>query len=300
MPDTPDSAFTPPGFTSFRADRCPDQSGKQIGGGICFLINDRWCKDIKMISKSCSSQLETLVINCQPFYSPREFHSIVLVGVYTDPSAPAKDILSQLHDVITKTENLYPNSSIIVTGDFNHINLRKTNPNYYQNITIPTHDSGKTLDQCYTTVKDAYKTITRPRLGVSDHLMLLLIPTYKTKLKQQKPDFKTVKKWTSETSEILQDCFDDTNWDVFRDACSDLDEFTDTVTSYIKFCYDTVVPGKEVKIKGFDKPWFNGDTRVKLEEKLESSKSGDKGLEKKAKYDYIDPSDLRKLNMVKK
>ena len=132
-------------------------------------------------------------------------------------------------------------------------------------------------------MKNSYKVLARPRLGISDHIMLLLIPTYKSKLKQQIPEVKTVRKWTQEASDRLQDCFDDTNWDIFKDACSDIDEYTDTITSYIKFCYDNCVPSKEVKIRGFDKPWFNSETRELLAVKL---KSKDKCSEKKARYDY--------------
>ena len=283
---SPDNAFTPPGFTTYRADRCPVKSGKQVGGGICFLVNSRWCSDIKLVSQSCSSLLETLVLDCRPFYSPREFHSVVLVGVYVDPSAPLKDVLPQLHTVLTQTENAFPNSSIIISGDFNHVNLRKVSPNYYQHIDIPTHDNGKTLDHCYTTMKHAYKAVARPRLGISDHKMLLLLPTYKSKLKQQKTEYRTVRKWTPEAGEMLQDCFDDTNWNVFREAGLDLDEYTDTVSSYIKFCYDNCVPSKEIRVKGFDKPWFNENTRNMLEAKLSAAQSEDKNVEKKAKYDY--------------
>ena len=66
----------------FRADRCPVLSQKEKGGGVCFLVNQRWCNDAKLVSQSCSVELETLIINCRPFYSPREFSSVVLVGVY--------------------------------------------------------------------------------------------------------------------------------------------------------------------------------------------------------------------------
>ena len=65
-----------------RADRCPVLSQKEKGGGVCFLVNQRWCNDAKPVSQSCSVELETLIINCRPFYSPREFSSVVLVGVY--------------------------------------------------------------------------------------------------------------------------------------------------------------------------------------------------------------------------
>ena len=286
VPDTPDSAFTPPGFTAFRADRCPDKSGKQVGGGICLLVNKRWCTDTQLVSKSCSSQLETVVINCRPFYSPREFHSVVFIGVYIDPSAPPKEVHPQLNDVISKTENSFPNSTVIVCGDFNHISLKKIKPDYHQQINLPTHNSGKTLDHCYTVIKHAFKAVARPRLGISDHIMVLLLPVYKTKLKDQKPVVRTVRKWTDAASEKLQDCLEDTDWDVFRNACPTLDEYSDTITSYINFCYENCVPSKEVKIKGYDKPWFNSDTRSKLEAKLDAAASGDPVAEKKSKYDY--------------
>ena len=51
------------------------------GGGVCFLVNKIWCKDAKLVSQSCSVEVETLIINCRPFYSPREFSSVVFVGV---------------------------------------------------------------------------------------------------------------------------------------------------------------------------------------------------------------------------
>ena len=81
-PLTPDTAVTAPGHTLFRADRCPVLSTEGEGGGVCFLVNQRWCNDAKLVSQSCSVELETLIINCRPFYSPRDFSSVVLVGVY--------------------------------------------------------------------------------------------------------------------------------------------------------------------------------------------------------------------------
>ncbi len=38
------------------------------------------------------------------------------------------------------------------------------------------------------------------------------------------------------TSEHLKDCFEETNWDIYFQSCQDVDELTDIITSYIKFC----------------------------------------------------------------
>ena len=49
---------------------------------------------------------------------------------------------------------------------------------------------------------------------------------------------KTVKRWTTESKLELHACFDCTDWSVFEAAATDLDELTDTVTSYTSFCED--------------------------------------------------------------
>ena len=66
-PSIPDSAVQPPGYTLFRADRLPDLSNKSRGGGISFLVNQRWCSDAEVLSTSCSPELETLTVRCRPF-----------------------------------------------------------------------------------------------------------------------------------------------------------------------------------------------------------------------------------------
>ena len=285
VPDTPDSAFVPHGFSAYRADRCPTKSGKASGGGICLLVNDRWCTDTTVISKSCSPDIETLVINCRPFYSPREFASVVLVGVYIDPAAKKQDINTALHEVISQTENSFPESTLIISGDFNHINLKKTLQSYIQHIDIPTHKDGKTLDHCYTTVKNAYKAVARPYLGNSDHNMILLIPTYKSLFKTVKPVHKTVKRWTEDASLSLQNCLEITDWDMFKSTSTSLDEYTDVVTSYVSFCFDSCIPSKTVKVNSNDKDWVNQDFRNCLHKKNDAFHKGDNEAVKKANYD---------------
>ena len=87
------------------------------------------------------------------------------------------------------------------------------------------------LVHCYTVIKDAYRSALRAALGPSDSNMVNLIPTYRQQLKSAKPVVSTVKRWTSEATEVLRSCFDSTDWNMFRDATNSLDEYTDTVTS---------------------------------------------------------------------
>ncbi|CAM4574253.1 unnamed protein product [Leuciscus chuanchicus] len=83
----PDSALHLPDFQLFRADRDMESTGKTRGGGTCFYINRRWCTDVTVLRKMCCPDVEVLFINCKPFYSPREFSSLVLISVYIPPQA---------------------------------------------------------------------------------------------------------------------------------------------------------------------------------------------------------------------
>lgn len=81
----PDAGLHLQGFSLHRADRVKELSGKTKGGGICFYINDAWCTSVTVLSTHCSPNLESLFINCKPFYSPREFSSFIMAGVYIPP-----------------------------------------------------------------------------------------------------------------------------------------------------------------------------------------------------------------------
>ncbi len=55
--------------------------------------------------------------------------------------------------------------------------------------------------------------------------------------------------------------FDLTDWTVFEAAATDLDELTETVTSYISFCEDMCIPTRTHLTYNNDKPWFTAKLR---------------------------------------
>ncbi|KAI4885374.1 hypothetical protein NFI96_004923 [Prochilodus magdalenae] len=277
---TPDSALHLPGFQLHRADRDAERSGKSRGGGICFYITERWCRDTTVLLKSCSPHLESLLITCRPFYSPREFSSFILAGIYIAPSACTSDALKQLAEQITEVEREFPDSLLITLGDFNSADLTKEIPKYRQHIACPTRE-GNTLDKCYTCIKNA---VTRAAVGLSDHSLVHLIPTDRQKLKTNKPVITTVKRWTSGDTEKLQGCLESTNWAVSEEATDGLDEYTDTVTSYISFCEDSCISTKSQVRYSNNKPWFTAELKQPRREEEEAFRSGDRTVFKEAKY----------------
>ncbi|XP_035282188.1 uncharacterized protein LOC118231922 [Anguilla anguilla] len=233
----------------------------------------------------CSPVLETFFINCKPFYSPREFASFILVGVYIPPQALVQEAQRTLADQILCVERTNPDSFVIVLGDFNKGNLSHELPKYHQLIKCPTREEN-TLDHCYSTINRAYHAVPRAALGHSDHIIVHLIPAYRQKLKLCKPVVRTSKKWTSEAMEDLRTCLDCTDWDVFRTATISLDEYTEAVTSYISFCEDSCVPSRTRVIYNNDKPWFTAKLRQLRLAKEEAFRSGDKDRFKESKYRF--------------
>ena len=262
-PSVPDSSITPPGFQTFRTDRDCDITGKSVGGGVCVMVNERWCTDTDIVSSFCSTDLELLIVRCQPFYSPREFSSILLVVAYIHPEANAENAMNQLASHISNVENKHPDGLTIALGDFNHTSLKSTLPKFHQHVSCPTRKD-KTLDHCYTTIPGAYHSIPRAPLGRSDHSMVLLLPTYRQQLKTVKPVKKSICKWDDQSVAALQGCLECTDWSVFKETATDIDEYTDSVTSYISFCEQLCIPTKTVTIYGNNKPWFKTSIKNKL------------------------------------
>ncbi len=108
-----------------------------------------------------------------------------------------------------------------------------------------------TLDFVYTTEKNAYKAVPRPHLGFSDHISVMLIPAYRPLLKLAKPVQKLITIWPENATSTLQDCFQCTDWNMFKEAATynnhtDLQEYTETVTAFIKKCIDDVTVTKTI------------------------------------------------------
>ncbi len=283
----PDSAIQLHGLTCCRADRDSSLSGKTRGGGLCVYINKEWCNNAAVLSKHCSSLVEFMVVKCRPFYLPREFTAIVIVAVYIPPCANAKDALRELYSAISEQQTNNPDGFFIIAGDFNHANLKTVLPKFYQHVNFATRGNN-TLDFVYTTVKNAYRAEPRPHLGYSDHISVMLIPAYRPLLKLAKPVQKQITVWPDNATSALQDCFQDTDWNMFKEAATynnhtDLQEYTETVTAYIKYCIDDVTVTKTITTRANRKPWMTAEVRGLLKTRDEAFRSGDKAALKTAR-----------------
>lgn len=130
------------------------------------------------------------------------------------------EALSIFYNAISTLLTTYPEGAFLVTGDFNQANMKTVLPNFYQFVDFATRGKN-TLDLVYTNIKKAFRAVPRPHLGSSVHLSVMLIPAYKPQLIRGKHTSRQVKVWPKGAMSVLQDCFETTDWEMFRGAATD-------------------------------------------------------------------------------
>ena len=155
--------------------------------------------------------------------------------------------------VVQKQETQCPESVRLIIGDFNHCRLNRALPSYRQYVICKTCGDS-TTDLCYVNIPKAYKSRPMPSPGRSVHSVIHLLPLYRQKLKSSKPITRRTRVWSLEATETLNGCFHCTDWDDMLTGAS-LVEQVETITAYVKFCVDMLIPTKVVKTHPNNKPW---------------------------------------------
>lgn len=264
------------GFNAFRGDRDKTASGKKSGGGVCVYINNRYANKQSVTIKEhiCTPEVEILSLAVRPYYLPREFSAVLISAVYVPPSSSSTNACDVIASVVNRQENSSPDAIKLIMGDFNHRELTATLPHFHQYVFCATRGS-HTIDLCYGNVDNAYISYPLPPLGNSDHNNILLMPKYRPILRKTKPVVKTVLRWDPEAIEKMRGCMDCTDWDMFKEACTDIDELTDTISGYINFCSNIVLYPKQVTIYPNNKPWVTKDLRYLIQEKHKAFRDKD-------------------------
>ncbi|KAK3569886.1 hypothetical protein QTP86_006751 [Hemibagrus guttatus] len=209
-----------------------------------------------------------------------EFTTVFIVGVYIPPSANVKEALWELYGAIRELQNAHPDGLFIIAGDFNHANLKSVLPKFHQHVDFATRGVNA-LDLLYTNIPGAYRAEPHPHLGYSDHISVMLILAYRPLVRRSKPVLKLVKTWPEGAISALQDCFECTNLDMFREAATkgdttDLEEYISSETSYISKCIDDVTISKSITTRSNQKSWLTTKVRALLKSRDSAFRAGDK------------------------
>ncbi|KAK3511590.1 hypothetical protein QTP70_011216 [Hemibagrus guttatus] len=232
-------------------------------------------KPLQCNSTTAANDLVTYHYNCSLLDGTRLYSS-----VYNSPSANAKEALCELYGAINELQNAHPDGLFIIAGDFNHANLKSVLPKFHQHVDFATRGMN-TLDLVYTNIPGAYRAEPRPHLGYSDHISVMLIPAYRPLVRRSKPVLKQVKTWPAGAISALQDCFECTAWNLFREAATNgdsinLEEYTTSVICYIGKCIDEMTVSKTITTRSNQKPWMTAEVRALLKLRDSAFRAGDK------------------------
>lgn len=183
---------------------------------------------------------------------------VVVCAVYVPPCGNPARAAECIADCVHQQLQCPPEAPVFILGDFNQCKLELFLPGFEQYIKCGTRKD-RTLDKCYGNIKKAYEARAKPPLANSDHNTIHLIPTYRTMLKRSKPCMREVTVWSDDAIERLKGCLLCTDWNVFYDP--DIDTTTETITDYINFCVDNVLPKKNVIIYPNNKPYITKEIK---------------------------------------
>lgn len=268
-----------------------------------MFVNKNWATNYKVRETVSSRHFEILTVSFRPHYLPREFSQITVILVYV-PGPNNTLAAERIAESYNKAVSRSVDQPVFLLGDFNTCDISQQLPQLHQYVSCPTRMKN-TLDKCFGNIPEAYVSKCRPPLGRSDHNTIHLLPRYRQKLKTEKPQTQTIQQWNKDNTEELMGCFEATDWDMFFDSCgNDYESLTDAISSYIKFCQDSVISSKTVRIYPNNKPWITKELKQCLNEKKIAFLQGDRQkvreLEKefrakvkKAKLDYKDKVEQR-------
>ncbi|KAI3368601.1 hypothetical protein L3Q82_025606 [Scortum barcoo] len=108
----------------------------------------------------------------------------------------------------------------------------------------------------------------------------MLLPAYRPLLRHT-PTQRTITVWPSDAVPALQDCFQRTDWQIFREAAVregevDLEDYTSAVLGYISKCTEDVTSTRTVTEYPNQKPWLNAEVRSLLKARDAAFRSGDR------------------------
>lgn len=227
---------------------------------------------------------------------PREFTQITVILAYV-PGPDynlAADWIADFWAVTRTGEQL-----VFLLGDFDRCDVTTVLPNLEQYMTSPMR-LDRMLDLCYGNIPGAYISKACPPIGRSDHNVILLLPWYRQKIKTDKIQTKIIKTWDNDSIEELRGRIESTDWNVFFKNDSDLNLLTDSISSYLTFCTDAVIPSKQVRLHPSNKPWVTKGLKICLNKKKLAFLSGDRQKVNELEKEFRQKSRLAKIDYKNK
>ena len=228
----------------------------------------------KALTDLFHQEFEVLWTYIRPARLPRGIPCVIIGTVYHThypEGASDKTMLEYLTSTLTTIEARYPGCGILLTGDFNRLNISRLLMQFKlkQLVSAPTRGQ-QILELIVTNMPNLYdkKSVQSfPPFGLSDHSVLLLQPKVRTVLTSSRR-FNTREDTRSSRRQELGRYLSSIDWSVLNlvNKCDDkLTLFLDL----FKIGVDTIMPLKSFKLHVNDPPWVTPEFKklIKLRQK---------------------------------
>lgn len=215
----------------------------------------------------------------RPKRLPRGFSNLIVAVVYhpdQHPDTSDAALNEYLTSSLNKIEAQFPNSGILIAGDFNKFDFKASAKCYQLEpiIKIPTRGKN-TLDQIYTNLKEYYKPpVSGQAFGLSDHLSITVLPNVHQKFQAHSKIIKTRDKRPSRVASLGRYLLE-FPWDTALSQNESCDDKLAAVTLIVNYGLDTIMPVRSVKVHHTDRPWLNADLKRLIQKRQQAFSSGD-------------------------
>ena len=176
-------------------------------------------------------------------------------------------------------ETLYPNSGIILAGDFNQLDFKSTAKlfNLKPAIYFPTRGNN-TLDQIFTNLKNFYNPAdSGPPFGLSDHVTITMFPAKRQNLRPQKRTIKVRDKRPSNVASLGRFLLN-IPWGNILSSQQSSDDKLILFTEIINYGLNTVMPERSVKVHENDRPWMTSTLKRLIVQRQKAFAAGNKSV----------------------
>ena len=244
------------GYNVIRKDRTSHEHG-----GVCIYLKDN-IKYETIGDLQCCEHHEIIWIKLNLKRIPRGFSCIILAVVYypgrTSPAeSDATNIINHLFDSLMTAESIFPNCGIIITGDFNRLNLNQLKNHFKLKQLVKFHTRGTAILDLILTNMDKHFSTPEcfPPLGLSDHNTVFLKPALRIPNQHTRKTV-TIRDMRESNRARLGRYFACVDWSCLysQNTCENKSKvFNDLFTIGL----ENILPEKSIKIYPTDTPWMS-------------------------------------------
>ena len=241
-----------PDFAVLRQDRKRDSHG-----GVCAYIKEGYCRYKHLKELNYCDEHESLWLHLTPTRLPRGFSCIIAAVIYHPPKSDDRSFREHLFQSLTLVESKYPNCGILVTGDFNRLDIGCLLRHFRLNQIVKEHTrNDATLDLILTNMHDHYSP---PQpfapLGLSDHDVVVATPLHGKRINNTKKTI-TERDLRASSKASMGRFLNGIHWSILFSPLEGCKEMWNVFSKAARTGLDILMPEKQFRICTADAPWM--------------------------------------------